>query len=148
VIYGGKYCYVNPNDPYRSIDNIIIEQGTGISRIKATHCVDMLASEEDRDRISEDKRENAYWFTPGWLIFRRYVFQDRDKGFAIENFPRHKYSEGAILLDGIGFFEKYSTEHPEEVLGFSDWMELPIKAHKISLDRLKNLLLEVVQQDK
>jgi len=51
-------------------------------------------------------------------------------------------------LDGIDFFEKYSREHPEEVLCFFDWMEFPIKAHKISLDRLKKLFLEVVEQDK
>jgi hypothetical protein len=126
IVYGGKFCYINADDPYRTIDKIIKEQGNGISRIKATHCVDMLATEEERDRMSGGKKENVYWFTPGWLIYRRYVFQDRDKGFAIENFPKHKYTEGASLLDGIDFYDKYCEEHAEEILDFSDWMELPI----------------------
>ena len=56
VVYGGKFCYINADDPYRKIDTIIEEQvepGIRISRIKATHCVDMLASDEERERISE-----------------------------------------------------------------------------------------------
>ena len=44
IVYGGKFCYINADDPYRTIDKIIKEQGNGISRIKATHCVDMLAT--------------------------------------------------------------------------------------------------------
>jgi len=146
VVYGGKFCYINSDDPYRTIDKIIEEQGDGISRIKAEYCVDMLASEEERDRISGGKRENVYWFTPGWLLYRQYAFQDRDKGFAIENFPKHKYTEGAGLLDGIGFYDKYCEEHAEELLEFSDWMELPILPYEISLDRLKKLLLEAASE--
>jgi len=146
VVYGGKFCYINSDDPYRTIDKIIEEQGAVISRIKAESCVDMLASKEERDRISGGKNENVYWFTPGWLLYKQYVFQDRDKGFAIENFPKHKYTEGAGLLDGIGFYDKYCEEHAEELLGFSDWMELPILPYEISLDRLKKLLLEAASE--
>ena len=54
VVYGGKFCYVNVDNPYRNIDTIIheqIEPGVKISRIKATHCVDMLVSDEERERI-------------------------------------------------------------------------------------------------
>ena len=50
VVYGGKFCYVNTDNPYRKIDTIIQEQeepGVRISRIKATHCIDMLACEVD-----------------------------------------------------------------------------------------------------
>ena len=146
VVYGGRFCYINADDPYRTIDKIIEEQGPGISRIKATHCIDMLASEDERDRISGGKKENVYWFTPGWLIYRQYVFQDRDKGFAVENFPKHKYTEGAGLLDGIDFYDKYCEEHAEEIIDFSDWMELPIQPYRISLERLKNLLLEAASE--
>ena len=64
VVYGGKFCYVNADNPYRKIDTIIqeqIEPGVSISRIKATHCMDMLASEEEREKISQGK--DIYWLT-------------------------------------------------------------------------------------
>ena len=65
VVYGGKFCYVNADNPYRKIDTIIqeqIEPGGRISRIKGSHCVDMLATEEERERISQGK--DVYWLTP------------------------------------------------------------------------------------
>ena len=142
IVYGGKYCYVNIDDPYRTIDTIIHEQGTGISisRINATHCIDMLVSKKERDEISEGRK--IWWLTPGWIIYRDYVFQDWDKGKANENFPQH--TGGAVLLDGIGFWERYSEEQPEKILEFSDWMGIEVRAHKITLDRLKNLLVNCV----
>jgi len=145
VVYGGKFCYVNIDDPYRTIDTIIQEQGTGISisRITATHCMDMLASESQRDAISEGKK--IWWLTPGWIIYRHHVFQDWDKGKANESFPQ--CSGGAVLLDGIGFWERYSKEHPENILEFSDWMGIEIRPHKVTLDRLKNLLAGCVVSD-
>lgn len=45
-----------------------------------------------------------------------------------------------MVLDGIGFFEEYLIEKAEDLLGFSDWMKVPIEAVRISLDRLKGLL--------
>jgi len=138
IVYGGKFCYVNVDDPYKTMDTMIQEQGTGISisRINATHCVDMLASESQREQISGGQK--VWWLTPGWVMYRDYVFQDWDKGKANENFPQH--TGGAILLDGIGFWEKYSEEQPEKILEFSDWMGIEIRPYKITLDRLKNLL--------
>jgi cell division protein ZapA (FtsZ GTPase activity inhibitor) len=145
IVYGGKFCYVNVDNPYRTIDTIIQDQGTGISisRINATHCMDMLADESQRDKISEGKK--IWWLTPGWMIYRNHVFQDWDKGKANENFPQH--TGGAILLDGIGFWDRYSEEHPEKILEFSDWMGIEIRPHKITLDRLKNLLAGCVVSD-
>ena len=145
IVYGGKFCYVNIDDPYRTIDTIIQERkdGFSISRINATHCMDMLASEKQRDDISEGKK--TWWLTPGWIIYRNYVFQDWDKGKANENFPQH--TGGAVLLDGIGFWEKYSEEHPEKILEFSDWMGIEIRPHTITLDRLKKLLWNCVVSD-
>jgi len=145
IVYGGKFCYVNVDNPYRTIDTIIQEQGTGISisRINATHCMDMLADEKERERISGGQK--VWWLTPGWIIYRHYVFQDWDKGKANENFPQH--IGGAVLLDGIGFWEKYSEEHPEKVLEFSDWMGIEIRPHRVALDRLKNLLLDCIVSD-
>ena len=141
VVYGGKFCYINADDPYRTIDRIIEEQGPGISRIKATHCMDMLASAEERERIRDGR--DVYWLTPGWLKYRRYVFQDWDKGLANENFPRH--TGGAIMLDGIGFWDEYVQNYPEEILDFSDWMGIPLEPYAVSLDRLKSLLLDQIQ---
>ena len=140
IVYGGKFCYINVDNPYRTIDTIIQEQETeiSISRINATHCMDMLASETERKKISGG--QNVWWLTPGWVIYRNYVFQDWDKGKANENFPQH--TGGAVLLDGIDFWDKYCQEHPEKVLEFSDWMGIEIRPHKITLDRLKNLLAE------
>jgi len=126
VVYGGKFCYVNI-----------------VSRITATHCMDMLASESQRDAISEGKK--IWWLTPGWIIYRHHVFQDWDKGKANESFPQ--CSGGAVLLDGIGFWERYSKEHPENILEFSDWMGIEIRPHKVTLDRLKNLLAGCVVSD-
>jgi len=145
IVYGGKFCYVNVDNPYRTIDAIIQEQGTGISisRTNATHCMDMLAGEREREEISEGKK--VWWLTPGWVIYRDYVFQDWDKGKANENFPQH--TGGAILLDGIDFWDKYCQEHPEKVLEFSDWMGIEIRPHKVTLDRLKNIFLDCVISD-
>jgi len=140
IVYGGKFCYINADNPYRTMDTIIQEQETeiSISRINATHCIDILASEREREKISEG--EKIWWLSPGWVIYRNYVFQDWDKGKANENFPQH--TGGAVLLDGIDFWDKYSQEHPERILEFSDWMGIEIRPHKITLDRFKNLLLE------
>jgi len=142
VVYGGKFCYVNVDDPYRTIDTIIQEQrrGISISRINATHCMDMLASESQREQISGGQK--VWWLTPGWIIYRNHVFQDWDKGKANENFPQH--TGGAVLLDGIDFWDKYCQKHPEKILEFSDWMGIEIRPHKITLDRLKNLLASCV----
>jgi hypothetical protein len=88
VVYGGTFCYVNTENPRRNIDTIIQEQvepGIKISRINASHCIDMIASEAERDKISEGK--DIYWFTPGWIQYRQLVYQGWDKATANENFP-------------------------------------------------------------
>jgi len=144
VVYGGKFCYVNADDLYRKIDTIIQEQlehGVQISRIKATHCVDMLASEEEREKIGQGK--DIYWLTPGWMEYRHYVYQDWDKGLANENFPKH--TGGAIMLDAIGYYDKVMESEPEKILEFSDWMGIPIEPHRVTLNRLRDLLLAEVK---
>jgi len=147
VVYGGKFCYVNTDNPYRSIDTIIQEQeepGVSISRIKATHCMDMLASEEERGKISQGK--DIYWLTPGWMEYRHYVYQGWDKGTANENFPKH--TGGAIMLDAIGYYDKVMENEPEKILEFSDWMGIPIEPLRITLNRLRNLLLDQIKPEK
>jgi hypothetical protein len=142
VVYGGKFCYVNADDPFRTMETIIEEQGPNVARINATHCMDMLASEQERDAIAQEIAgdEKVWWMTPGWIQFRHKVFKGWDKGLANENFPRH--TGGAIVLDGIGYLDVYMAEKPEEFLEYSDWMGIPIIPYTITLDRFKDLLAE------
>jgi len=142
VVYGGKFCYVNADEPTRTMQKIIEEQGPGVTRIQATHCMDMLASEKERQAIAGEVAggEKVWWMVPGWVKFRHQVFKGWDKGLANENFPRH--TGGAVVLDGIGYMDGYMLEKPEEFLEYSDWMGIPIQPYAITLDRFKSLLLE------
>ena len=142
VVYGGKFCYVNADQPTRLMQTIIAEQGAGVARIDATHCMDMLAGEDERNRIAQEIAggEPVWWMTPGWIKFRKQVFLGWDKGLANENFPRH--TGGAVVLDGIGYIDAYMAEHPEEFLEYSDWMGIPIIPYPITLDRFKSLLTD------
>lgn len=140
VVYGAK-CFVDYNNPARDIDAAIREEGSGISRIAANNCVDMLSDAQEREEIAAGQR--VYWLTPGWIAHWRYIFRDWDSGKANETFPQH---DKAVVLDGIGFFEQYSQDKPEELLAFSDWMRIPIEPHTVFLDRLCRLLSQQVQQ--
>jgi hypothetical protein len=146
VMYGGKFCYINADEPTRTMQKIISEQGPKVSRIQATHCMDMIAGEAQREAIAQEIAggEKVWWMVPGWIKFRHKVFKGWDKGLANENFPRH--TGGAIVLDGIGYVDKYMAEHPEEFLEYSDWMGIPIQPYPVSLDRLKSLIVEQVRQ--
>jgi hypothetical protein len=106
----------------------------------------MIASEAQREEIAKEIAgdEKVWWMTPGWIKFRHNVFKGWDKGLANENFPRH--TGGAIVLDGIGYLEKYMAEKPEEFLEYSDWMGIPIQPYPITLDRFKTLLAEQATQ--
>jgi hypothetical protein len=146
VMYGGKFCYINADEPTRTMQKIISEQGPKVSRIQATHCMDMIAGEAQREAIAQEIAggEKVWWMMPGWIKFRHKVFKGWDKGLANENFPRH--TGGAIVLDGIGYVDEYMAEHPEEFLEYSDWMGIPIQPYPVSLDRLKSLIVEQVRQ--
>ena len=142
VVYGGKFCYVNADEPTRTMRKIIEEQGPSVAKIEATHCMDMIASEAEREQIAQEVAggEKVWWMTPGWIKFRHNVFKGWDKGLANENFPRH--TGGAIVIDGIGYVDQYMAEKPEEFLEYSDWMGIPIQGYPVTLDRFKSLLLE------
>jgi hypothetical protein len=146
VVYGGKFCYVNAAEPTRTMKTLIQEQGPDVVRVEATHCMDMLASEAERERIAQEVAggEKVWWMSPGWIRFRHQVFKGWDQGLANENFPRH--TGGAIVLDGIGYVDGYMAEHPEEFLEYSDWMGIPIQGYPVTLDRLKSLLLEQAER--
>ncbi len=140
VVYGGKFCYVNVDEPTRTMQKIIKEQGPGVGRVQATHCMDMIAGEAERDQIAQELAggEKVWWMTPGWIEYRHQVFEGWDKGIANENFPKH--TGGAIVLDGIGYVDKYMAEKPEEFLEYCDWMGIPIQGYPVPLDHFKSLL--------
>jgi len=142
VVYGGQFCYINAKNPDRTMKDIILEQGPTVSRIDATHCMDMIASSDERDRIAGEMAggEKVLWMVPGWVAFRHNVFKGWDKGLANENFPRH--TGGAIVLDGPGYMDQYIQEKAESLLEYSDWMGIPIQPYPVSLDRFKSLLME------
>jgi len=142
VVYGGKFCYVNADEPLRAMKTIIEEQGKNVARIDATHCMDMIANEEERERIAQEMAggEKVWWMVPGWIKFRHKVFKGWDKGLANENFPRH--TGGAIVLDAIGYLDQYMAEKPEDFLEYCDWMGIPMQGYPVTLDRFKSLLLE------
>jgi hypothetical protein len=124
------------------MQTIIEEQGAGVARIQATHCMDMIAGEEQRDKIAAEMAggEPVWWMTPGWVKFRKDVFKGWDQGLANENFPKH--TGGAIVLDAIGYMDRYMAEHPEAFLEYADWMGIPITPAPVTLDRFKTLLTE------
>ncbi len=136
VVYGER-CYIDTKDPSRGIDKIIQETGAGTKRIRAKNCIDMLVCSDERYKISKGKK--VYWLSPGWLEYWKVIFKDWDQGKANETFPQH---DKAILLDPTGIFEKYSADSPEKILEFADWMKLNIEPYRVSLERLKRLLLD------
>jgi hypothetical protein len=146
VVYGGKFCYVNPDNPTRLMQTIIQEQGAGVARIDATHCMDMIAGEQERSCIAQEVagEEPVWWMTPGWIKFRKEVFKGWDKAIANENFPRH--SGGAVILDGIGYMDRYMEERPEEFLEYADWMGIPIIPYPVTLERFVSLLSDAARK--
>lgn len=142
VVYGGKYCYVNAAEPTRTMAKVIEELGPKVVRVQATHCMDMVASEAERDELAAG--EKVWWMTPGWVKYRHKVFEGWDQGIANENFPRH--TGGARVLDGVGLCEEYLNEKPEEILDYSDWMGIPLMGVPVSLDRFKKLLTDALEQ--
>jgi hypothetical protein len=140
IVLYGDICFVDSSDYFRSIDTVIQEQGIRACRVKAHNCIDMLASEAERDEIAGGRR--AYWLVPGWIEYKKNVFLEWDMGKANETFPSNDL---AILLDPIGYYEKLAEADPEKLLGFSDWMGISIEPVPISLDRLKDLLSSCLQ---
>jgi hypothetical protein len=146
VVYGGKFCYVNMDQPTRLMKNVIEEQGPTVARVDATHCMDMIADEAERDQIAKEVAgdEPVWWMTPGWIKFQKEVFKGWDKAIANENFPKH--TGGAIVLDGIGYMNDLMTTDPEAFLEYSDWMGIPLVPYTVTLDHFKALLSDQAHQ--
>jgi len=61
-------------------------------------------------------------------------------------YPTNLRDSKIVVLDGIGIAEEYTNEHPEKILELFDWTGVEVEFHEISLDRLKKLLLECLQE--
>jgi len=146
IVVQGSKCFVSTEKPLRRIDDIIGEQAAGIKRVQAAYGYDMLAGKEERDEIAAGGDEGrVLWFTPGWLrnwktIYQRYVGWDQADANA--NFPG--YYDEIVVLDALNVAEQYQNERAEEILELFDWTGLPVRCHPISLDRLKRLLLDTL----
>lgn len=146
VVYGGKYCYINMRDPFRTIDTVIDElqeDGYYIARTQVENCIDMVATVEEREQIAQGRK--IWWCTPGWLKYRDLEFKGWDRANANENFGQ--YTDGGLMLDSINFFDEYALEHVEDVLDFSDWASIPLMAEPVSLSRLKEVLISAMAKE-
>jgi len=141
IILYGERCYMDSQDPMRVTQALIEETNPAAIRINATTCVDMLADAQKREQISGGSR--VWWCTPGWIKNWKFIFKDWDRGMANEMFPSH---ERAVMLDGIGYFDTLMEESPEDILEISDWMNLPLENAVVTLDRLKNLLIDSAEK--
>ncbi|MBS3764106.1 MAG: DUF1638 domain-containing protein [Planctomycetes bacterium] len=140
VAYGGK-CFVDLSNPSRDLRTLIKEHGPQVTRLKASNCIDMMADAEERESIAgEDK---IYWLTPGWVANWKFIFKDWDAGLANETFPQNSK---AIILDAYGYYDELIQEDPELLLGFSDFMKIPVEPHPVTLDRLRQLLLDELKK--
>jgi hypothetical protein len=140
VVYGSK-CYLDPNQPSRTIDSIVDEAGA--CRVDAQGCIDMLCDAECRRELSGD--EGVLWLSPGWVENWRRIWQEYlgwEAADANMNFPG--YYRKAIFLDPqpLGVFHEWAMHSPERILEFSDWTHLTVESQPVALDRLKGLLME------
>ena len=140
VVYGKK-CYVNTDEPLKRVNSILHAAGRGIVRVQGDYGYDMLASLEDRQRISGGRQDKILWFTPGWLKNWKVVYQRYfgwDSADANANFPG--FYDKIIVLESLGLGEEYMMQHAEEILELFDWTGLEVEFHPITLERFKGLL--------
>jgi hypothetical protein len=125
------------------VDTILENYGDGIIRMQADYGYDMLASFEDRQRISGGREKKVLWFTPGWLRSWKTVYQTYfgwDAADANANFPG--FYDGIVVLDSLGLEDAYMTRHAEEILELFDWTGLEVSFEPITIERFKGLLVE------
>jgi hypothetical protein len=141
IIVYGKKCYVHVDEPLKRVDSILQAAGQGMVRVQGEYGYDMLASFEDRQRISRGRQDKILWFTPGWLKSWKTVYQKYfgwDQADANANFPG--FYDKIIVLDSLDLADEYMTQHAEEILELFDWTGLEVEFHPITLDRFKGLL--------
>jgi hypothetical protein len=143
IIVYGKKCYVDVDEPLKRVDSILQAAGQGMVRVHGEYGYDMLASFEDRQRISGGRQDKILWFTPGWLKSWKTVYQTYfgwDRADANANFPG--FYDKIIVLDSLGLAEEYMTQRAEKILELFDWTGLEVEFHPITLDRFKGLLTD------
>jgi hypothetical protein len=142
VVYGRK-CHISVDEPLKRVDSILQAAGQGIVRVQGDYGYDMLASFEERQRISGGREGKTLWFTLGWLKSWKVVYQKYfgwDSADANANFPG--FYDKIIVLDGLGLAEEYMTQHAEEILEIFDWTGLEVEFYPITLDRFEGLLMD------
>jgi hypothetical protein len=102
----------------------------------------MVATVEEREEIAGG--EKVWFCTPGWVKYRDLEFKGWDRATANENFPQH--TGGGVVLDAVGFCERFREENPEDLLDFSDWAGIPLVGHDVSLDRIKAVLVAAMDE--
>jgi hypothetical protein len=143
IIVYGKKCYVSVDEPLKRVDSILQAAGREIIRVQGEYGYDILASFEDRQRISGGRQDKILWFTPGWLTSWKTVYQTYfgwDDADANANFPG--FYDKIIVLDSLGLADEYMAEHAVEILELFDWTGLEVEFHPITLDRFKGLLAD------
>lgn len=139
VVYGEK-CYLDTTTGMDT-DGLLGRFGSGVGRVRAKNCVDMLAGAEERSRLANEAK--VYWLTPGWLEYWTFIFKDWDAAKANETFPAN---DRAVVLDALGYYEDLSQTDPERILRICDWMRLEMAPQAVSLERLRALLLDCAQR--
>ncbi len=144
VVYGSK-CYLDPNEPTRTIDSLLGNADT--RRVEAEGCIDMLCDARQREELAQG--ESILWLSPGWMENWKRIYQGYlgwDAADANMNFPG--YYRRAIFLDPqpLGLFDEWTGREPETILEFSDWTRLPVESRPVTLERLKGLLRECVSR--
>jgi len=137
IVAYGERCFIDVADATRDTDALIREWGPQFRRVGARNCVDMLASDQERQAMAPG--EKVYWLTPGWIEHWTFIFKDWDPAKANETFPAH---DRAIVLDALGYFDELSAKTPETILEIADWIKIPVEPQPVSLERLARLLLE------
>ena len=146
VVYGSK-CYLDANEPTVTIDALL--DGHNACRVTAESCVDMLCDGQSRDGLAQG--QSVLWLSPGWIDNWKRVYQEYlgwDAADANMNFPGY-YSK-AIVLDPqpLHMFDEWTAHEPERILELSDWTRLPVESRPVTLDRLKDLLVQCIHKGK
>ncbi len=139
VVVYGTGCFSDSADFSRSIDSILEAAGIEFRRVKEHSCVEMFASEEDKERLAEGLK--VYWLMPAWVEDREDVYREWDPGKRNETFPQN---DMALVLDSRGFFANLLDESPESILEFSDWMGLPMDAREVDRERFLALVTRCI----